>query len=259
MQDKRETKCEFCGKAYIPLKEKLKGKYIKPSAFVPNINVPDCDCLENSYQTKERERRNLQAQKKIDELARISRMGKRFLSRTFSSWKSSLANGIYNSVKQYAEEFSEMREKGQGVMMIGEPGNGKTHLSAAVFHFLRAKGFLCIYLAVSDFLDRIDYVNRESGYYISNIIDTLKTCDLIVLDDIGKEKYTETRLSTLYKLINAVYEHEIPVIVTMNFEAEEKMSSSRELKAVIDRLTEMCANYIFINKAPSYRSKFIKS
>lgn len=71
---------------------------------------------------------------------------------------------------------------------------------------------------------------------------TMKSCDLLILDDLGKEKQTEWTNQILYEVINSRYEHRKPIVVTTNYSAQEL--SNRIDSAVVSRLFEMCA---FVN------------
>ena len=59
--------------------------------------------------------------------------------------------------------------------------------------------------------------NNEIEENESKIISEFINCDVLIIDDLGKEKPSEWVLEKLYYIINERYEHNKPIIVTTNF------------------------------------------
>lgn len=74
----------------------------------------------------------------------------------------------------------------------------------------------------------------------SNLYYWLLQFDFVVLDDIGREKYTETRLEIAFRIIDKLLNHKIPVAFTANPEMIEKLKGIPDYNAILDRLNEMC-------------------
>lgn len=214
-----------------------------------------CSCEEEKYQEEQRMIQKRREQEILKERLEFSNLAPRFQERTFENWKQrNECNYIFSAVRDFAQSFPDMRKKGQGVLIVGEPGNGKTHLAAAVVNYLIPKFYKCLFTTVSGLLDRITYINPKENTYKSNLINDISKLDLLVLDDFGKERYTETRLNTIFDVINTVYEYKIPIIITMNPDSKQKLETLPEMLPVLDRIQEMCAGFVLLNDASSFRN-----
>ena len=71
-------------------------------------------------------------------------------------------------------------------------------------------------------------------------MDWLLKFDFVVLDDIGREKYTETRLELVFKIVDKLISHKIPVSITANPEMISKLKKIPEFNAIFDRLNAAC-------------------
>lgn len=78
------------------------------------------------------------------------------------------------------------------------------------------------------------------------IIKLYEKVDLLIIDDLGKEKPSEWGLEKLFTIINSRYENNLPVIITTNYNQNslaERLSLNGEIetaKSIISRLYEMC-------------------
>lgn len=245
-----QNKCEYCGKPY-------KERHFEVMGISKRMMVRDCDCLSKLEEERERQAEQQQRFIRIKRLFDIAELGPRFKKRTFDNWNHRpQAENCFKSFKNFADKF----EKGKGILIIGEPGNGKTHLAASVVNKLINECVPCVFLNVSELLLKIeDGYKGNSQYTLTGVLESLKNADLIVLNDLGKEKYTEKRLETLFTIIDVLYNFEKSIIVTMNPEANAKMQSIPEMAAIMDRIKEMCAGGIIKNNASSYREELAKA
>lgn len=131
-----------------------------------------------------------------------------------------------------------------GAYIVGSVGVGKTHMAAGMALKALNDGAKVRFLAGGDFLGRLrsSFGSEESE---DAIIDSLSRCDLLILDDLGKDKPTDWACSMLYRLINARYCDESPTIVTSQYEKEElyrrlATGDKDTAEAIVSRLVEMC-------------------
>ena len=174
-------------------------------------------------------RKKIEYCKQINRLKQDSQIGKRFMQRTFSTFNETEENReVVQTAKQYAEQFPGRLNDGVGLLFTGTYGTGKTHLAVAICHEVISQGHLPVFGTMISLLDRVKATFQESSLEAENeVFKKYTTCDLLVIDDLGKEKPTEWAVEKLYHIINARYEECLPIIVTTNY----------SLAKLTDRLT----------------------
>jgi DNA replication protein DnaC len=108
-------------------------------------------------------------------------------------------------------------------LLVGSPGNGKTHLAIAAMHEFGLTRSM--YWKVPSFLAWIRekaYGDKEgANMSVETLIASYVTGDfLLVLDDFGVEKMTDWAAEQLYRIIDSRYEDDLPTIVTTNRELQ---------------------------------------
>lgn len=113
--------------------------------------------------------------------------------------------------KSYAQNFTPNCE---GILMVGNTGLGKTHLSLAIANEVLKRGFSVIYRSVPELMRVIEreYFGKSDGDTISILISS----DLLILDDLGAEMDKPQYGSFLYEILNARVNRTLPVIVNTN-------------------------------------------
>ncbi|MCL1788830.1 MAG: ATP-binding protein [Oscillospiraceae bacterium] len=104
----------------------------------------------------------------------------------------------FNYCKKYAEDF---RLPNTGLLLSGETGLGKTHLSLAIVGKILSSGFNAVYGSAPDLFRKIE--NEHFGRGNEHTMDSLQAAELLVLDDIGAEFNTELNISIFYNLLNS--------------------------------------------------------
>ncbi|MCL2754978.1 MAG: ATP-binding protein [Oscillospiraceae bacterium] len=127
--------------------------------------------------------------------------------------------GVFNFCENYAENF---HLPSAGVLLRGQTGLGKTHLSLAIAKRVLEKGYSVIYDSAPDLFRKIEsehfsYERDRS----ENTMDSLQSCELLVLDDIGAEFDSKFYNSALYNLINTRMNLGYPTIINTNLNTDE--------------------------------------
>lgn len=175
----------------------------------------------------------------IDELLEQSRLGARYAACTFDNWQA--VAGTEGAVR-ICQEFAANKagNKGDGLIITGPTGCGKTHLAAAIVRDWASAGYAAIFQSVPELLARLraTYDPNSSDAAEAAIMDALGECDLLVLDDVGAEKQSAWTEEKLYLLIDRRYRENRPTVLTTNLDAPalEKALGSRAM----DRLLETC-------------------
>lgn len=104
---------------------------------------------------------------------------------------------VLSFCKNFAENFSE---GATSLFMNGDSGLGKTFLSHIIARTVADAGFSVIYdtaFSILGSLEDVKFGRREDD------LDTLYTCSLLIIDDVGCEMATPFTTSALYNIINS--------------------------------------------------------
>ncbi len=123
--------------------------------------------------------------------------------------------------KSYAEDFSC---KSDNLLMMGETGLGKTHLSLAIAGVAAKKGYSVIYSSAQNLLSTLE--NEKFGRAAtSGAEQSIHECDLLIIDDLGAEFSTNFTVSAVYNILNTRMMYSKPTIISTNmslYEIEER-------------------------------------
>lgn len=240
--------CEHCNKYIAAITVEV------PQLRIKNKILPTCECVVEREEAEIREAQNFAKKREIEKLFSISNLGERFSKSTFESFLD--RNGsetAYKVAVKYVKTFKEWN--GESLMLWGEPGNGKTHLAAAIVNELSKKGYIVVFQSVPELLQRIrSTFNSENKENETQIMRALLECDLLILDDIGAEKTTEWVEEKLFNIIDGRYRKELPTLYTSNLEPKELKNQVG--KRSYDRMVE--TSLTVKNEAASYRREIAK-
>ena len=249
--------CEYC-------KNKLYRKTIEWELYGPKrtieLDYERCNCNDaqaywNEYDLKKlkllEEEKKLELikefSKKVEKIIKNSKMSKRNLSYKFDNFEPNNSNQkVFNNLKNYSEKLLNGIEK-KGLILVGNNGIGKTHLACSIANKLIENGTPVIYGTLINLLAELrNSYDTDNNISEMEIIKLYENVDLLIIDDLGKEKPSEWGLEKLFTIINSRYENNLPVIITTNYNQNslvERLSLNGEIetaKSIISRLYEMC-------------------
>ncbi|MBQ1991186.1 MAG: ATP-binding protein [Clostridia bacterium] len=141
--------------------------------------------------------------------------------------------------KNYVQTFDE---SSRNILMKGNTGLGKTHLSLAIGRAVIEKGFGVIYCSTPEILSKLEKEHFRKTNNDEDSEETLKECDLLILDDLGSEFHTSFTKNKIYNIINFRLIHQKPTIISTNLDFDELESSYS--KRLISRLM---GEYVIMN------------
>ena len=119
---------------------------------------------------------------------------------------------ILKLCREYVEGFNPDTSK--NLLFMGNAGLGKTHLTLAIVSGVTQKGFLPVYGSAENLFSKIEaekFSGEGRGTY-----DSMLSCDLLVIDDLGAETATQFTKSALYNLVNTRILTRKPTIINTN-------------------------------------------
>jgi len=182
----------------------------------------------------------------------------RYTTRTFDNFKCTNADQrkALSMAKAYAEGITTSMKTGAGLILSGKVGTGKTHLACAVGdHFVKENGSV-LFITVTAMIRKIrETYRRDSKHTEQQIIDGYRDVDLLIIDEIGLQKGSESEEFLLFETINERYAYFKPTILISNLNAEEikQYIGTRAL----DRMREGGGKFIAFDW-DSYRSEVAK-
>ena len=131
-------------------------------------------------------------------------------------------SGIYSFCQKYAAGFSKDSES---LLMLGYTGLGKTHLSLAVAGVVTGLGYGVLYTPVQKLMDKLESLkfsySPEAKQQYARDMESVLSCDLLVLDDLGAEFITQFSSSILYNIVNTRLVETRPTIISTNLDPAE--------------------------------------
>ncbi len=140
----------------------------------------------------------------------------------------------YSKVLAYVQNLEQNLKNGNGLILKGGVGTGKTTLAAAVVqHMIRIGNTSCHFVPLASLLDEIF---SRKGDDQKEYIHQLKNCKLLVIDDLGQE-YGEGWVQLKFEnIISERYNRCRSTIFTSNLSAEKM--KDRYTERIIDRFRD---------------------
>ena len=147
-------------------------------------------------------------------------------------------------------------DKRENVLLVGNPGTGKTHLATALGIEACSRGQRVRFWRVTELITQLMEAREER--ILTRMKAQLAKLDLLILDELGYVPASKLGAELLFDVISTAYER-ISVIVTTNLPFErwsEVLGCERLTGAALDRLTHRC--HIIECNGDSYRLKDAK-
>jgi DNA replication protein DnaC len=159
-----------------------------------------------------------------------------------------------DSAKRFVEAFPVVQ---RGLMLIGPPGIGKTHIAVSALRQVVARtGASGLYYDTRALLKDIrNTYNPVTHTAEMDVIRPVMEAELLVLDDLGAERLTDWVEETMSLIVNTRYNERRPTIFTSNYEDIPDDLNSLLVRVgfrLHSRLREMCEFLEY--DGPDYRN-----
>ncbi len=155
--------------------------------------------------------------------------------------------------RRFVERWPEMRDGGQGLLLYGPPGSGKTYAAWTVTRELRERGVAAQMASISRLIFSMDdWGAREP------ILAAVQSVPCLVLDDLGAQRQSDFVCERLFAVVDARVQSGRPLIITTNLSPGElKAPESLALTRIYERVLEACSIRIKI-AGPNRRAENAK-
>lgn len=180
---------------------------------------------------------------------------------------------VLMQVRSFTREFPAANRP--GLLLVGEPGTGKTHLAVAAMRTLLDKGHECLFFDYQNLLDRIrSGYDAASGAADREAYRAVLDVEVLLLDDLGAHRVTDWVEDTVTAIITHRCNQKKPLIATTNLTdddrgkefampgGDKKSIRERTLAEMIgtrsrSRLHEMC-RVVHMPAVEDYRMKRVR-
>lgn len=220
------ARCRYCGSPLAPCVVEFGGRRIV-------VGFRECDC-EGARGQRARAEKAEAAKKRarMDESRKRAGIPKRFLGATVQ----------HQSLLDYLESFEG--SAGRGLYIYGSVGRGKSYSAAALANAFVDAGYRTVFTTASAMLEKIKASFSRRGE-TEPIVSRYTACDVLVVDDLGKEDAKEWSANMMFLVINTRYEDMRPTIFTSNYPPQtlsKRLGRKGEIEtaeAIASRLSEI--------------------
>nr|WP_081011027.1 DnaA/Hda family protein [Lysinibacillus sphaericus] len=235
----------------------------------PNYNCPKCKdeggymvrkkagettLLQNGtevilqYDTEEWQKCECSKIRQLNRLIKSSAITEEFQKMSFKNFST---EGVHPKVaemkskaNQYFRAFDEIKGYRQNsIMLIGQPGCGKTHLLTAISNYLiHTRQVPVLYFPYKDGMNNLAANNFERK---NEIMDRMKEIDVLFIDDLfkpigGKVDVKPWQAESIFEVVNYRYLNNKPLLVSSELSLDDMLYID---EALTSRLFEMAQDF----------------
>ncbi len=161
----------------------------------------------------------------------------------FKPYKEYGHDEILKRIKRYI--LSNEYKEGKGLIFIGPPGIGKTHLAVSILkEFFLKRNIVGLFRDTRTLLFDLKSTFDGSGSS-RELLQEVLSAPILVLDDLGSERLSDWARDILHYILIHRYNELKPIIITTNLEIdidtqENESLETRMGKPIVSRISEIC-------------------
>lgn len=228
----------YCGKCHAP-----KEQYFEPGQvlFGMDRHPIECSC---AHEKREKREATERASHRASQMQKLRSEAFRDVPAALWTFKSAgTMTPQLEKVKRYAEHWDEFRKDGQGLLLFGNVGTGKSYAAGCVANALINEMHTVRYTTISDAVNRMQ---GKFGADREEYLQTLLRPDLLILDDLGAERSTSYGKEQVFTVIDKRVLSGKPMIVTTNIPLN-LMQNAADLddRRIYERILSVCVPILF--------------
>lgn len=220
----------YCGKCHTKKQTivNIFGRIRKPMCV--------CTCEAERMEAKKKEEERQEFERKVKRLRRSGFPKSEMAEWTFEN--DDMKNPkITKAMENYANNFHDFMKKGQGLLLYGNCGTGKTYAACEVANALIDEGYPVLATNFARLTNTLQGMYEGKQTYI----DSLNGFSLLIIDDLGAERTSEFMQEMIYTIIDSRYRAGLPMIITTNMDISKiKNPANVEQARIYDRIIERC-------------------
>lgn len=196
------------------LKRKLTNSHIQPNFW--GVEMEDMKSIEDKIFISHLKPKLIQEERVVPKTKKAiaPETPKEYVARTYDT--KDIKKGLFYFTDNYTKKVIGMleeypRNKTLNLMLMGDPGKGKTQMACAIAKEFMRKGKTVYFTRMRTLLDE----SFDNKAYIREIV---RTKDLLIIDELGQEYHTDTKwaLKQIQDIFKERQETGLPTICTTN-------------------------------------------
>lgn len=199
----------------------------------------ECECQKAEREAHEKAEKERELRNKIEGLKQIGIPNPTYRGYTIDK-DDRKTPSLTKIIKNYIENFEDFSENGQGLILWGSVGTGKTFYAMCIANALceNLKRVYCTSLSAVVKMAQ-DFDNAEAHF------SRLLSQDLIIVDDLGAERGTTFAMEQIYGFIDGCNTYKIPLVITTNLTPSVLEKASQDTAdltyaRIYSRILEKC-------------------
>lgn len=218
----------YCGQCHTPKQARYSSPELNP--FIAPVM---CKC----EQEKENALKYARLQAEIEKHRQICFQGfQELINARFSNDDGKNNPDVMQLIRFYADDFQNELHEGEGLLLYGNVGSGKSFAAACIANHLIEKNYSCLMTSFPRIMSELWSASNKQAY-----LDDVNHYQLLIIDDFDVERKTGYANEIVTGVLNARYNSGKPLIITTNLTPQEMQDNTdKSQKRNISRILGKC-------------------